>query len=89
MQSLKLRFQPNQSQFTAVKMGHYQMTILRAHFSTKRRQQGKKKQLIESQPRNASLTLVIKIVNGTREYREYSLMSCDDSLFRSSPGYMR
>ena len=88
MQSLKQRFQPNQSKFTAVKMGHYQMTVLRAHFSTKRRQQEKKKQLIESQPRNASLTLVIKIVNGTREYREYSLMSCDDSLFRS-PGYMQ
>ena len=87
MQSLKLRFQPNQSQFTAVKMGHYQ--YIASSFFNEKTTTGEKKQLIESQPRNASLTLVIKIVNGTREYREYSLMSCDDSLFRSSPGYMR
>ena len=63
----------------------YQVTVLGAHLSTKRRN---RERVIESQPRHASLTLVIKIANGTREYHEYSLMSCYDSLFRSLPGYM-
>ena len=61
----------------------YQVTVLRIIFQ---RKDENREQLIESQPRNASIILVIRIVNGTREYDEYSLMSCDDSLFRSLPG---